>query len=318
MRTPPDDITDNDLRRVLADHWDLTDVTLTYAAVGFGSHHWIATVAGDPAWFVTVDRRRAALWTALETAASLRDDARLPFVIAPEWGDAGELLAPCGAGHLASLTRFLPDVRDWPDGATATPAHHRARVDLTVALHDATDDLADEPWPDDFAIEARVELEDALARVGRPWTGGLYAEGVRGRLRAAADGVRADLAKYDTLVRRVQARDADHVVTHGELKPGNLLVTPDGPALVDWDTTLLAPPERDLWRLADAGPGALDRYTARSGRTVDPDALELYRRRWDLTDIALYVDELQDVPTRNADTDIAWRALRRLLANAGR
>jgi hypothetical protein len=32
--------------------------------------------------------------------------------------------------------------------------------------------------------------------------------------------------------------------------------------LVDWESALLAPPERDLWALAESDPGLLDAYTA--------------------------------------------------------
>jgi aminoglycoside phosphotransferase (APT) family kinase protein len=43
---------------------------------------------------------------------------------------------------------------------------------------------------------------------------------------------------------------ADHtvwVVTHGEPKINNILITSNGPVMIDWDTVRLAPPARDLW-----------------------------------------------------------------------
>lgn len=94
--------------------------------------------------------------------------------------------------------------------------------------------------------------------------------------------------------------------------PRSPSTTNDGPALVDWDTALLAPPERDLWRLTD--PADLTAYTALTGHVVDPDALALHRTRWDLTDIALYVAELSVAPERTPDSDVAWTVLRSLLA----
>jgi hypothetical protein len=44
---PPLDFTDEDLAEALARHWDVTPSTVTYRAVGFGSHHWQV----DANWF---------------------------------------------------------------------------------------------------------------------------------------------------------------------------------------------------------------------------------------------------------------------------
>ena len=72
-----------------------------------------------------------------------------------------------------------------------------------------------------------------------------------------AGRLRERLADFD---RRVdEASGADLVVTHGEPHPGNLVMVEDSPVLVDWDTVGLAPPERDLWLVAD-GPDDLARY----------------------------------------------------------
>ncbi len=37
------------------------------------------------------------------------------------------------------------------------------------------------------------------------------------------------------------------LLTHGEPHPGNAMLAADGWRLVDWDTALVAPLERDLW-----------------------------------------------------------------------
>ena len=54
MFTRPIDIADADLVAILAAGWGLDDVSVDYLAVGFGSHHWLATTASTN-WFVTVD-----------------------------------------------------------------------------------------------------------------------------------------------------------------------------------------------------------------------------------------------------------------------
>jgi aminoglycoside phosphotransferase (APT) family kinase protein len=60
-----------------------------------------------------------------------------------------------------------------------------------------------------------------------------------------AAGVSALLTAYDTLARQVAGHPDRFVVTHGEPHAGNVLLTRRGPVLVDWDTVLAAPPERD-------------------------------------------------------------------------
>ena len=86
--------------------------------------------------------------------------------------------------------------------------------------------------------------------------------------------------------------------------------TEDGWRLIDWETALLAPPERDLWML---GPG-ISRRTQAAGVAVLPEMLELYRLRWDIADLAFGVDRFQGPHPGNADDDESWAILARIIA----
>ena len=99
------------------------------------------------------------------------------------------------------------------------------------------------------------------------------------------------------------------VLTHGEPHCANTITTPEGPVLVDWDTALLAPPERDLWALIDEDSSIADAYTHRSGIAVEPDAEQLYRLWWDLCEISLYVAEFRRPHRDTEDVRVAWRGL---------
>ncbi|MEU6251152.1 phosphotransferase [Streptomyces sp. NPDC047043] len=95
------------------------------------------------------------------------------------------------------------------------------------------------------------------------------------------------------------------MLTHGEPHPGNIIRSPAGPRLIDWDTVQIAPPERDLWMLTTAladllgeepacdDDQALARYTRLTGRTATPTGIALYRLWWTPADIAVFVDELR-------------------------
>ena len=98
-------------------------------------------------------------------------------------------------------------------------------------------------------------------------------------------------------------------LTHGEPHPGNTMLTPGGWVLVDWDTVLLAPPERDLWIL-EPGVGSVIVAYADATRTAPrPSTLELYRIRWDLADIAAYVCRFQADHAGGPDDEKSWDAL---------
>ena len=76
------------------------------------------------------------------------------------------------------------------------------------------------------------------------------------------------------------------------------MLTGDGWVLIDSDTALIAPPERDLWDL-DPGDGSiLEAYASATGTSPQPSLLGLYRLRWDLAEIAVNVSRFRPPPRR--------------------
>lgn len=55
MQTPPDNLNPDTISAALSDYWNLNASSLTYAPLGYGSHHWIAEASERTKWFVTVD-----------------------------------------------------------------------------------------------------------------------------------------------------------------------------------------------------------------------------------------------------------------------
>jgi spectinomycin phosphotransferase len=85
----------DDLRRMLRQEWAIDAVALSYAPVGFGTHHYHAQTSDGGAWFVNVDELAAksalgctgaqvieGLERSLGTAVALRE-AGLSFVHSP-------------------------------------------------------------------------------------------------------------------------------------------------------------------------------------------------------------------------------------------
>ena len=108
------------------------------------------------------------------------------------------------------------------------------------------------------------------------------------------------------------------VITHGEPNAANALKIPAGLVLVDWESALLAPPERDLWALAESDPGLLGAYSAATGTAIDTDTLALHRMRYDLAEISLYLRWFRNSHDDTADAAEGWRNLQYFLRPAQR
>jgi aminoglycoside phosphotransferase (APT) family kinase protein len=301
----------------------LSLASLTYRPVGFGSHHWEAAEDRGRRWFVTVDdlaARRTSLDEPLGVAydrlrASLATAGELPdhrraFAVAPVPTRSGEPLARMDDRFGVALYPYI-EGESFSWGEFPTSEHRRAVLDMLVGVHTAPPQVTRHARADDFTIPHRDELEASL-RGDDVGDCGPYARRTAALLAGNAPAVRRLLARYDALV--AEAPASRSVLTHGEPHPGNTMRGPDGWLLIDWDTALLAPPERDLWGL-DPGDGSiLAAYAEATGVTPLPSMLELYRIRWDLADIAVSVSRFRRRHTGSADDDTSWDILRALIA----
>jgi Phosphotransferase enzyme family len=334
MRTPPVCLASSVIASAVTRGWGLQLVSLRYLAVGGGSHHWIARTPESAKYFLTVDDLGGKPWlgtdpdvvfrglrAAYDTAVTLRDAARLAWVVAPLCSLGGE--RACRLTPRYSLAVF-PFIAGQPGRWGYLRERDRAGLVLILAeLHKATP--AAEPGSPrrDMELHEREVLEDALDHLEQPWTGGPFAERARRELASRAGAVADWLTEFDDLAARLRHSGPRKVVTHGEPHPGNIIRVGSRLMLVDWDTVALAPPERDLWMLDDeagpAGPagsadsagrgGALARYSALTGTAIDGTAISFYRLAWKLADIAAFTGVLRSAHIRTRDTEHAWTAL---------
>jgi aminoglycoside phosphotransferase (APT) family kinase protein len=314
--TPPDDLSEPDLRAALEAGWSLRAESLAYLPVGFGSHHWELTDTAGARWFVTVDDLRTRRWSAgeplaasyrrqraaLAAALALRAAGR-DFVVAPRPARDGEPLTALGEAFTVAVYPLVAgESLDWDD---YTPESRRTVLDLLVAVHTTPV----EALRDDYAIQFRENIGAVPDDTGR------YAKSAADLLAASKDGLRRALAQYDDLVAAAISGKHGLVLTHGEPHPGNVLRTDGGLLLIDWDTALLAPPERDLWDL-DPGDGTLHAaYASATGTAVRPALLELYRLRWDLTEIALCLTRFREPHGDTEDDRETWTNLEEAMTN---
>jgi spectinomycin phosphotransferase len=329
--TEPKDLDRTELRSLLERHWRLSDPQLEYLPVGFGSHHWRAVDSHGARRFVTVDDLEAgfqvgpdtdaafaALDRAFRTAVVLRDEATLDFVVAPLPDFERAVIRRVNDRY--AVTVFLLIEGESSSWGTYESPDDRRRMGVALGrLHAATGQVpAGLPRTEDFALPSRAALVEALGDLERRWTSGPFAEPARGLLEASADGLERRLREYDDLVAQVRKASNEWVITHGEPHRANVIRGAQGRVhLVDWDTTLIAPRERDLRMVLDDDLTGWDEYRAAHGAaSLNPEAMELYRRWWDLADTAIYIAGFRRPHERTEDSVASWESLTACLSGA--
>jgi spectinomycin phosphotransferase/16S rRNA (guanine(1405)-N(7))-methyltransferase len=328
--TRPPELADDAIAATLADHWGVEATSLAYEAVGFGAHHWRAT-AGDDERFLTVHDLSAhrhdeqeteddvfgRLVASFEVARALRDDG-LDFVLAPTPTGDGRIVARIDERFTLAVHPYLEGRPAGQHGVFPSTAARVVALDLVASVHQHRGAALGVAAVDDLVVPHVEEILAALDELGRPWDSGPYGELARAHLDAHATGVERLLTGYDRLADQVRQPRDEAVVTHGEPHAANVFVVDGQHHLIDWDTALLAVPERDLWHL-DPGDGSIaDAYRERTGVTPSPAALDLYRLWWDLTESGGYLGVLRRPHDDTTDVAMAWQGLQEYCAPAER
>ena len=297
MREPPVGVPDDTVLAAVREHWSTEVDAVEHLPVGFGAHHWSASVRGRPAYFLTLDgfdaKHDAASLEAAYAAASLLMFP-LDFVVAPIPSTGGKLTVAFAGGALSATP--------WVPGETP------ARLDLDVTstmlrkLHAVTPPAGLRDWETVTPESLPDDLVD-LARA--PWDSGPFGERARGALRGRLDAVAEWSADYHALAEL--ARRRDWVVTHGEPHERNQVVTVGRTLLVDWETVRLAPAERD-WRTL------LERGLSPEG--LDAAMLDLFDLEWRLDEISQYAAWFAAPHTGTASDKVAMGGLLHELTRA--
>lgn len=307
MLNPPEAFSEEDLRALLANSWKVRTASLEYVPVGFGSHHWSVRDSGGQRWFVNVDElpsespaaRLRELGNALGIPRSLRDHGHT-FAVAPIPAADGKVLAELSPGFAVSVYPHLDgDSFDWQPWECADAELRAEALAVVAELHAVPSSGWGTADTEDFAISRRGTLDAALAgRLPDP-AAGPFAE-LAGKLVARYVPLLGHLlAHHDALADTARAHPETFVLTHGEPHLGNFMRVDGRLRLIDWDTALIAPPERDLW---DFGLG-------------DPARQDLYSLRWDLTETAVYLHLFSRPHTGAANERASWINLVDTLAN---
>ena len=318
MFTRPPSVHDTAIGDAVRAGWGFDAERVDYLAAGFGSHHWVAVDARGARRFVTVDDLAAkeflgpgadAAFAGLRSAFAVARELHglgLDWVVAPQPDGAGSVVRRLDEAYSIAVFPYL-------DGSTAreyaSPEERMEVASLLSQLH-RHPPLRQVARSDSLRLPNRRDLDAALADLDEPWEGGPYAERASGLLRERAASVRGSLASYDRLAAAALRDSSTWTVTHGEPHARNVMRTQDGLRIIDWDTLLFAPPERDLWMLVgSAADPVAERYAQVTGHRVDQALLDLYALWWDLCEVAMYVAVFRSAHEDTEDMRVSWGGL---------
>lgn len=287
---------------------------MEYVPAGAGSYHWKLTDDGGRSYFVTVDdldtkdwfgRVREAVFDglgrALSTAAALRHDAGLEFVVAPIAARDGEFLRRVDDRYTVSVFPFLTG-RSYSFGAFTDRRLRDQALDLIAALHQSTAAVRDRAPGHVPGYAGRDDLAAFLVEPDRPWNGGPFSDAAHRLLRTHAAAIAELATGFDRLVESTAPARQHPVISHGEPHHANLMSVDGRLMLIDWDTVAMAPPERDVSLIATSRSEGMNRYEQTTGRALDRAVIALYRLRWYLDDIASAVRLFRHPHRDTADT----------------
>jgi spectinomycin phosphotransferase len=228
-------------------------------------------------------------------AAGLAEQG-LDFVLAGVATRSGRMTVPFADGALSATP--------WRDGTggdgTFTPEQLATTVTYVDRLHTVAPPARLRTWG---PLVGPDLAEDLARRTSHPWTAGPHGEAARTVVRERLDDLAAWTAEYHLLAAATDP--ATWVATHGEPDTGNQLATDDGVLLVDWESLMLAPAERDLRTVVDAG---------HEHPRADPAMLALFDLEWRLDEIAQYAAWFEQPHGDSANDRTALGGLRHELS----
>ena len=278
-------IADSALAACLHDDYGLTVSRLDFLPLGADHNTAVYCAAsGETPYFVKL--RSGGFDEMTVIIPRLLRDAGVEAVIAPIANKLGHLWTPVETFCLIlypfvngtnGFERVLT-ARNWIDFGRALRRIHD--TPLPVAL-------AQRLPRETFAPDVRRQVRDYQATAET----GVFHDPVAAEFAAFMTGKHAEIsalvAQAERLGAMLAAQPPDFILCHADIHVGNLLITPDdATTIVDWDTLLLAPKERDLM-FAGMGLGSSASLSADQQNAlfyqgygpvdVDPVALAYYR-----------------------------------------
>jgi spectinomycin phosphotransferase len=309
VREPPVNLSDETLGACLQVHYGLAVAELAFLPIGHDASAWVyrARTAEGSAYFVKV-RLSVTNQPGLLVPRYLQDQgiarviAPLPTLAGALWTSAGDyalILYPFVAGT-TGMERGMTD-QQWIDyGALLRQIH------ATVV----TPDLARVIRRDPFSPAGAGLVRRLDAQIGARTFDDPPASALATFWQARREEIRTLLGRAEELGQWLARAGPGLVLCHADVHTGNVLLDADQRVwIVDWDETILAPPERDLMFVVGGIIGGLVGpreealfFQGYGAVTVDPLALAYYRYAWAVGDVGAYGEQVFGRPDLGPDT----------------
>jgi len=298
------DVPDESLRACLRDDFGVRATEITFLPIGNDVNTAAYRVIADDAtsYFLKLRgwQRSSRFDSMTVTIPRFLRDQGIPQIIAPIPTRERQLWACLGAfavilfPFIAGRNGFETPLSDhqWGELGTALKAMHTTVLPPSLRTQIPQETYAPH-WRDRVtALQAQVQ-ETAFAEP--------IAAQMAALLRAKRDVISHMVARADALGTVLRARSPAHVLCHADLHAANVLIGTDVTLyIVDWDTLILAPKERDLMFIGGGVGGAWNTTQEEAGfyrgyghqTDIDPLALAYYRYERIVEDIAEYGERL--------------------------
>jgi spectinomycin phosphotransferase len=192
-----------------------------------------------------------------------------------------------------------------------TEAQWRAFGAALRALHTAEipPDLLEGIPTEPYSSAWRAQVRDYLAQAERAVFKDAVAARMATLMRQRRDDIRRVVERAEELAAALSTQTPAQGICHADIHAGNLLLAPDGRLfIVDWDTLLRAPKERDLMFIG-GGVGAIWNTQRETGLFYDGygsaeihlPALAYYRYERIVEDIAAFCEQILTTEGGGAD-----------------
>jgi spectinomycin phosphotransferase len=293
------DVSDEKLLACLRDHYGLHATRIVFLPLGNDVNTAVYRVEADDATPYFLKLRSGAFDEATVAIPRFLYDQGIAQIIPPVATTAGQLwtrmdafaviLSPFVAGRNGFEVSLSE--RQWVDLGVALRRIHTAVVPPSLGAAIPHEQYS--PHFRDLVRTFQARVEEAA-----------FPEPIAAQFAAFLREKRADIshivARADALADALQARSLEQVLCHADIHGGNVLIGADGALfIVDWDTLIFAPKERDLMFVG----GGIGRgwnsvreeawFYRGYGRTeIDPIALAYYRYERIVEDIVAYSEQL--------------------------
>lgn len=296
----PPEIDNESIRERLESEYELRVAQISFLPLGADLNTALYQVVADDERRYFLKLRRGDFHEAAATIPKFLSDVGLKPVIPPLTTEAGNLWSNLGRFKLvlypfvAGYNGFQIELSDkhWVEFGRALKSFHSTAVPpaLTYGIPRET-----------YSSKWRKIVKSFLVRIDRETSREPVAAQLAAFLKTKLDETLSLVRRTEGLALSLQAQDPSFILCHGDIHAGNLLIDEcDGLHIVDWDTLIFAPKERDLM-FVGAGLGGGGRtpgeetelfYRGYGQTDMNPTLLTYYRLERIVEDIAVICQQL--------------------------